>query len=344
MLSMAGYYDTGHSLNNQWGGALASNGMVFDTTGQDGQWLNGLDRFAYLLDMGISAPPPPSDWESQGFRLNMNVNHLLNHDSFDSSSGYCSMNTDPKNRTTEYTNNTGCEPNYKFGQQFNLLQLYTLAWPLTRTLKLCSTFAFQEKAIVDGYEMHAMPPVVDESDKARSLSLPIGAVDATGHPSRCKRTPTITPSDTAWDADPATPWVCEHRFDGVAGLVRFRKSLGFLGLGNITEPWTDSLGHIAYSVADHAFVALSRGLNSLSGFGSEDAFDLTGVKTSMAKGIFCDLGSQSAPLPPPGGWAADADAQSRCEQRVEIGGDGRVLSGILKAGHVVAISKDYTFT
>jgi hypothetical protein len=354
LTDLGGVYEVGHVLNNRYGMALTLDALFFDTQDAEGNWLDGTPNTTGLLEVGMNMTPktcdspesleacmsyPPGDFSF--FPKNHNVYILTNHDLFDSVNEYCAAPPLDKGGA--------CVPTYKHGQQFNLAQLWVLAWPVTRTPKLITTFAFQEKATWNGGEIHAMPPVEDESNKASSLSLKLGPLvngKTTADiqkPQRCKDTPLQTPAEKSWDSDKSTPWVCEHRFQGVAGLVRWRKGIGLLDLDNITEKWSDDLGHIAYSLAGEAFVALGRGFNELSQYGPKNNFDLGsgGIQTTLQQGVYCDLGSQSSPVPPESQWKTDSEAQARCKDHVKIGPDGKVSSGTLKPGHLVAIHKGF---
>lgn len=115
----------------------------------------------------------------------------------------------------------------------------------------------------------------------------------------------------------ARPWICEHRWQGVAGLLRFRSHCREAE----TQRWTPGgpedlrLGHLAFRLGSRCFVALARG----SGWSLADR----PLETGLPAGRYCDL--------------ASFDGRT-CHREVLLGPQGRVLKGGVAAGHLLAIS------
>ncbi|CAL1154275.1 unnamed protein product, partial [Cladocopium goreaui] len=127
---------------------------------------------------------------------------------------------------------------------YNLAQLFMLAWPYADGVRIMSSYAFEDFD-------QGPPGVQNGSWRDRPLS-PSG---------RCRSTPSTSPVTDAYDQDLEHPWV--WRWQGVAGLVRFRRLLGDLAHGGVTRwrLWSDKSGHAAFGLHNVSFVALNHGYN-----------------------------------------------------------------------------------
>merc|ERR1719161_741801 len=98
-------------------------------------------------------------------------------------------------------------------------------------------------------------------------------------PSRCKAAPQSTPAGDEWEDDTEHPWVCEHRWEGAAPFVRLR----WLLMGeSVTQTWKDDQhAHIAFTRGKSAFFAFTRGVNNVTGMGSLQEYNLTGIETGL---------------------------------------------------------------
>eukprot|EP00747_Dinoflagellata_sp_TGD_P013354 gnl/TRDRNA2_/TRDRNA2_122468_c3_seq1.p1 gnl/TRDRNA2_/TRDRNA2_122468_c3~~gnl/TRDRNA2_/TRDRNA2_122468_c3_seq1.p1 ORF type:complete len:244 (+),score=33.42 gnl/TRDRNA2_/TRDRNA2_122468_c3_seq1:75-734(+) len=148
--------------------------------------------------------------------------------------------------------------------------------------------------------------------------------------SQCRSTPRTSPVTLEYETA-AKPWVCEHRWEGVAGLVRFRRLFHREQL-RVTEKWSPSDGRVAFRLGDteRGFVALNRGWNSDSKTGSDEVWDLSGMRVGMPSGTYCNLALQSAPV--------DVEDGEHCVgETVIIGTDTAVEFGRVPSGGALAI-------
>lgn len=128
-------------------------------------------------------------------------------------------------------------------------------------------------------------------------------------------------------------WVCEHRWDGVAGLVNFRKACRGLPL---TQTWSEHTvpavgrGQFGWRAGDKCFAGLVRGHNTQydSYWGKLEDWRLAGMDLGLPPGRYCDLAS----LKTQRCW----DRQS-CPREITIGQDGIVVKGVVGEGDLVAI-------
>merc|ERR1712232_1395789 len=97
-------------------------GKILDSSSGDG-WLDTSDKFVNLLTQGIAPKPRPRGDIDQG--LIFLSNHDLQRERWKKlpHPDYCT-NKD------QGVGNDKCAFIYKHGQQYNLAQLFTLAWPL----------------------------------------------------------------------------------------------------------------------------------------------------------------------------------------------------------------------
>lgn len=225
------------------------------------------------------------------------------------------------NLDTELPGSSVCAPIYKHGQQYNLAQRFMLAWPWGNNLRVISTYAFKDFNEGPPLEL-GQDPNVSESRRVHVPPWPFG-----GYPSRCKASPAVSPVAVDWDNDTAKPWVCEHRWNGMFGMVHFRRHIWNFTVHHVHRRLDDHEGHLAYSIGESAFVALSRGYSWFTGHGPNTTFDLTNVSTGLPQGSYCNL--------------ANRNSQSEidfCENsRIDVDINGTIAHGLLPAGEMVAI-------
>merc|ERR1712224_1177654 len=82
------------------------------------------------------------------------------------------------------------------------------------------------------------PPGV-RLNSLRDSVTPVYTSSGASSPTRCKVAPEYTPAGDEWEDDPERPWVCEHRWEGVAPFVRLR---WLLAGEDVTHTWKDD-GH-----------------------------------------------------------------------------------------------------
>merc|ERR1711862_836725 len=97
-----------------------------------------------------------------------------------------------------------CRPIYKHGQEYLLAMLYMLAYPYGDAVRLMSSYAFTD-------HRHGPPGVSNGSIQEATAS-----VYSDGVPRGCRVTPDTAPVTAEYDDDKVAPWVCEHRWQGVA--------------------------------------------------------------------------------------------------------------------------------
>jgi len=125
-------------------------------------------------------------------------------------------------------------------------------------------------------------------------------------------------------------WICEHRWEGVAGLIEFRKACGGLPVTRTWQAPELSQGRLAFRIGEECFGALVRGYNEKqkSPWGHLGNWRLQGLEVNLPSGRYCDMGSVSTVR----GWD-----RKRCPRQVVIGTNGRILSGFVKEGDLLAI-------
>jgi hypothetical protein len=173
------------------------------------------------------------------------------------------------------------------------------------------------------------------------MSKEVGQTGLGLYPIFCKKTPEVSPVNrSSWDNDTNTPWVCEHRWDGVAGMVRFRRAIANYTEDHVVPRLKDKTGHLGYSIGEVAFVALSRGYNWFTKHGPNSTLDLAKYndtktwnrKTGMPKGEYCNLAAISYPSDMPLCGGVDNPWH-----RIAVNENGTIVSGHLPSGRVVAI-------
>ncbi|CAJ1418441.1 unnamed protein product [Effrenium voratum] len=277
----------------------------------NGKWVDGTARFGDLLHIGSPLPsceyaicesPYPSE-----HALLFVDNHDQQRQRWKPDKGgppaspVCRWNgKDPGD----------CRPIYKHGLEYHLAQLFMLAWPYGDAVRLMSSYAF------DDFEQ-GPPGVQNGSWRDKPLS-PLAPVR------RCRSTPSTSPVTELYEQDKSHPWVCEHRWKGIPGLVRFRRLLGPAKV----HTWSDKKGHAAFSANGTAFVALNRGFNWVTRMGSTTAWLLRGMNTSLPEGSYCNLALAEKPLPERWDGACFGSAPAD----VVIDAQGQVLQGEAERG------------
>ncbi|CAJ1339117.1 unnamed protein product, partial [Effrenium voratum] len=203
-------------------------------------------------------------------------------------------------------------PTFKNGLEFHQQQKFLLAWPEAVAVRLFGGYTFSD--------MDAGPP--GSCGNGQCQPFPVFLFE--DEEPRCMPTPKESP--LSFEEGQYQGWVCEHRWEGVAGLVNFRKACRGLP---ITETWSD-VGHFAFRAGEGCFAALVRGHNTRwpNYWGDLGDWRLAGLVTGLPPGRYCDLASL--------GTQKCWDRQ-RCPREVLIGEDGTVVMGTVPAGDLLAI-------
>lgn len=325
-----------HVTDLEYGVQMGAMGALYDDN-EDGIYVNTAYKFGNLLEMGSQKQ---GDDEKKQFVTGRHVAQedqalifLANHDTererwqdnktvVEDDGYYCSY-------PFGGTRGKKCCPIYKHGLQYNLAQLFMLAWPYGRTLRIYSGYYFTN--------FKQGPPLVENGERDRALSLPVGiSRDPQSYPSRCKLTPESSPINVSYDADPDRPWVCQHRWQGMAGMVRFRNYIEDYTVADTWKVFDDKLGHLAYSIGYVAFVALSRGLNTWTGHGSNASLNLSGISVGMPQGAYCNFADVE-------NWLVQQNSTG-CPggNVILVGANETIISGLLPGGKLVAIHVNYS--
>jgi alpha-amylase len=318
----------GHVTDFDYALFMAQGGKILDEW-EDPNWLDTSSKFKELLDTNVNPMPRPKSSIDKG--LLFLANHDLQRERWKPEQGGPQMFDYCTNPDDGVDGGNRCVLIYKFGQQYNLAQLFMLALPRGNNLRLMSSFAF--------FNFSAGPPLQTPSDLNNSYALPVGPYDYTrnGYPMRCKTTPEISPVNrSSWDWDTATPWVCEHRWDGVAGMVQFRKAIA--NYSQIEMRLNNQSGILGYSIDKVAFVALSRGYNWFTKHGPNETVDLANESkiwdrnSGMPKGEYCNMAAINHPNDMPTCGQIDEPWH-----RIKVDENGTIVSGHLPSGRIVAI-------
>eukprot|EP00439_Symbiodinium_sp_Y106_P068455 s3502_g11.t1 len=146
---------------------------------------------------------------------------------------------------------------------------------------------------------------------------------------RCRTTPSTSPVTELYDQDTSPDGesydVCEHRWQGVPGLIRFRKLVG--PGAKVNQSWSDAYGHVAFGVEEAAFVALNRGFNWVTQIGTSTPWQLHGMNTSLPSGAYCNLALATQPIPE--SWAGSCFGDATVDVVIDV--NGTILQGEVPA-------------
>jgi hypothetical protein len=339
--------DLGHVTDFDFGLNMAKQGAIFDAWNPDaGTWWDTKDKFSMLLNLRDVPRYPHGLGPPENHGLIFLSNHDLQRERWKECpplgpacpDAYC---TNPDDFTSE---GNKCAPIYKHGQQYNLAQHFMLAFPYSLGFRLISSYAF------DSFSQG--PPLADpdgspNKSTSRSVWKP-GQRDFKGYPDLCKRTPEESPVNyTSWENDSETPWVCEHRWEGVAGMVRFRRAIANESWANVHQLFDDREGHFGYIIGSRsdlkdvrAFVALSRGFSKYTQHGPNSTLSLhnLSLRVGLPAGSYCNMASLSQPL-------VSEDDAKRCRQNdtIQVDVNHTIAYGLLASGKMVAIHRRYIF-
>jgi len=211
---------------------------------------------------------------------------------------------------------------YKNGLEYHQQQKFFLAWPAGVSVLLWGGFGWSN--------IRQGPPGCEEGQQA-CRAAPV--FDEDGAP-QCLPTPTQSP--LPWDAANRRGWVCEHRWEGIAGLIGFRKACRGLP---ITQTWSSAqsdptfhvnLGRLAWRIGEGCFAALVRGHNTRlpRWFGQFGSWPLAGTYIGLPQGRYCDVASLSTLH----GWD-----RTSCPREVVLDERGVAISGEVPDGDLLAI-------
>lgn len=107
------------------------------------------------------------------------------------------------------------------------------------------------------------------------------------------------------------PWVCEHRWPAIAGMVGFHNS----ARGQpVTGWWDDGANTLAFGRGDRAFLALNNAKEPLTGHT---------FSTALPAGVYCDVAAASGQPDRPLSSAASSAVDAPCPARsITVGTDG----------------------
>lgn len=212
---------------------------------------------------------------------------------------------------------------YKNGLAFHQQQKFFLSWPVGNSVLIWGGYGWRDLS-------HG-PPGCDRADGDHCSPKPV--YDANGLP-QCLRAPELSPLPRT--AARERRWICEHRWQGVAGLVHFRKACRG---HEVTQTWGSDgesalgLGRLAFRLGRACFVALVRGRRlgepeDVKVVGVGGTWDLKGLHIGVPAGCYCDLSS----LETQKGWD-----MSSCPRQVRVNGAGEVVEGHVAEGEILAI-------
>jgi len=256
--------------------------VLFDSW-KDEKWVDSTPRFGDLLHIGNPSPDCVYGICKTPYPSELSLLFIDNHDQ-QRQRWKPIHGGPPKSPVCRWDGKSvgDCRPMFKHGTLYNFAQLFMLAYPYGDGVRIMSSYAFED--------FDQGPPGV-ANGSWRDAPLP-------PTPELCRATPSTSPVTASYDKDLIHPWVCEHRWQGVAGLVRFRRLMGDMANEmSHWHTWSDSLGHVTFGVRKVAFVALNHGFNWETQTGSSKTWSLVGIPTLLPPGRYCDLASASEPVP-----------------------------------------------
>ncbi|CAK9106786.1 unnamed protein product [Durusdinium trenchii] len=212
-------------------------------------------------------------------------------------------------------------PTFMNGLEFHQQQKFLLAWPKGMAVRLWGGYTFTN--------MDAGPP--GECGNGRCQPFPVYLFE--DEEPRCMPTPQNSPLSE--EEKEYEGWICEHRWEGIAGLINFRQACRGLPITSIwsSSDGSASLGQYAWRATQgqqQCFAALVRGFNTRwpGPWGHLGDWRLAGMATGLPPGRYCDLASLSTQKC----WD-----RRRCPREVSIDADGVVLTGVVREGDLLAI-------
>jgi len=213
---------------------------------------------------------------------------------------------------------------YKNGLAFHQQQKFFLSWTVGSSVLVWGGYGWRDLS-------HG-PPGCDKADGDHCT--PKAVYDDTGT-AQCMEAPTQSPMPTREARE--RRWICEHRWQGVAGMIHFRKACRGKA---VTQTWkggitTDiAVGRLAFRLASDCFVALVRGRRTDEGdevnrVGVGGHWDLQDFQVGLPAGLYCDLSSLHTQKQ----W----HESSPCPRSVRIDSEGRVQEGGVSEGEILAI-------
>ena len=170
---------------------------------------------------------------------------------------------------------------YRDGELYAIAAAFLLAWPYGR-VRLMSSYYF------------------DDHDQGPPAT-PVYGGSGSAHPS----------------CGDGHPWVCEHRWAAIAGMVRWRRVAGD---AKVTHLVSDGSGRLAFARGAKAFIALA---NPSAGTWQAQ------LQTGLPPGTYCDVASGAGGFGPPG---------APCAHNVTVSPEGMVSLAVGDSGvHVIAI-------
>eukprot|EP00913_Durusdinium_trenchii_P033196 g31078.t1 len=177
-------------------------------------------------------------------------------------------------------------PTFMNGLEFHQQQKFLLAWPKGMAVRLWGGYTFTN--------MDAGPP--GECGNGRCQPFPVYLFE--DEEPRCMPTPQNSPLSE--EEKEYEGWICEHRWEGIAGLINFRQACRGLPITSIwsSSDGSASLGQYAWRATQgqqQCFAALVRGFNTRwpGPWGHLGDWRLAGMATGLPPGRYCDLASLS---------------------------------------------------
>eukprot|EP00437_Effrenium_voratum_P001806 CAMPEP_0181419994 /NCGR_PEP_ID=MMETSP1110-20121109/12357_1 /TAXON_ID=174948 /ORGANISM="Symbiodinium sp., Strain CCMP421" /LENGTH=564 /DNA_ID=CAMNT_0023543021 /DNA_START=276 /DNA_END=1967 /DNA_ORIENTATION=- len=166
---------------------------------------------------------------------------------------------------------------HKHGLTYHLTQLFMLA-SAPGPVRLMSSYAFTH--------YHQGPPEGHPSPKL--------CWDTPDIPETPETSPAQEPTEPKEPSkEPSPPWVCEHRWQGIAGLLRLRQHVK-----SSARTVRSGDGLLAISFENQADTRLSGFVAIAVG---SDTISLAGRPTGMPPGCYCNLAAEAA-VPEPDKW------------------------------------------